>query len=205
MYEGTIAKVCGANYLGHVPHKAIANIALAGMDVTNCLITSLKGAGAFLTSTAEYEIAKEIKEHCAEVALDYDEWAFTGFKPQTYELPDGQSITMDKERIRCAEALFRPALVGNEGKGLHERLSDVMYSCDLDTRRGMLGNITLCGGTAKLRGFQERLQKEFAALAPLGVKIQMRTARDPENSAWLGGSVFVSITDNPSVWMTKEE
>jgi hypothetical protein len=31
---------------------------------------------------------------------------------KVYELPDGQTVTIGSQRFRCAEALFKPMLVG---------------------------------------------------------------------------------------------
>ena len=37
---------------------------------------------------------------------------------ETYELPDGQKINIDKERFKAPECLFRPSLIGMEGTGM---------------------------------------------------------------------------------------
>merc|ERR1712212_349803 len=39
---------------------------------------------------------------------------------KTYELPDGQVITVGNERFRCPEALFQPQFLGLESVGIHE-------------------------------------------------------------------------------------
>jgi len=36
---------------------------------------------------------------------------------RSYELPDGQVITIGNERFRCPEALFQPSLLGMEMAG----------------------------------------------------------------------------------------
>ena len=38
---------------------------------------------------------------------------------KSYELPDGQVITIGNERFRCPEVLFSPSMVGMETNGLH--------------------------------------------------------------------------------------
>merc|ERR1711962_1768975 len=39
---------------------------------------------------------------------------------KSYELPDGQVITIGNERFRCPETLFQPAFIGMESAGIHE-------------------------------------------------------------------------------------
>merc|ERR1719320_145823 len=39
---------------------------------------------------------------------------------KSYELPDGQVITIGNERFRCPEALFQPSFLGMEACGIHE-------------------------------------------------------------------------------------
>lgn len=39
---------------------------------------------------------------------------------KSYELPDGQVITLNSERFRAPEALFRPSLIGSEAAGTAE-------------------------------------------------------------------------------------
>merc|ERR1712013_820637 len=42
---------------------------------------------------------------------------------KSYELPDGQVITIGNERFRCPEALFQPSFLGMEACGIHETTS----------------------------------------------------------------------------------
>merc|ERR1712029_143266 len=39
---------------------------------------------------------------------------------KSYELPDGQVITIGNERFRAPEALFQPSFLGMESCGVHE-------------------------------------------------------------------------------------
>ena len=41
-------------------------------------------------------------------------------KEKTYELPDGNIITVGSERFRCPEVLFQPSFVGKEASGIHD-------------------------------------------------------------------------------------
>ena len=68
----------------------------------------------------------------------------------------------------------------------------------------MFENIVLCGGGARIPGMSGRLQKGVSLFA--SGKVDVICSAEPQNSAWIGGSIFASLAKyNADVWMCRKD
>lgn len=167
-------------YEGYALPHAILRMNIAGRDLTDALVKMLKEVGGkeSFSSSAEREIVRDIKEKLSYVALDFEaemkKFAESSQHDQVYTLPDGNTLTVKDQRIRCPEVLFNPLKdLGKEDPGIHKLTYESILKCDIDLRKDLYANIVLSGGTTMFPGIGERIEKEVTALAPQTMKIKV--------------------------------
>eukprot|EP01119_Soliformovum_irregulare_P019139 TRINITY_DN6005_c0_g1_i4.p1 TRINITY_DN6005_c0_g1~~TRINITY_DN6005_c0_g1_i4.p1 ORF type:complete len:951 (-),score=316.84 TRINITY_DN6005_c0_g1_i4:23-2875(-) len=190
--------------LGH----AVSRLDVAGRDVTDYLIKIVSQRGINFKSSAEKQIARDMKEKLAFVSENFLE---DSHKPETafekqYQLPDHQVVKVGSERFRCTEPLFQPSLLGMDTTGVQYLTYKSIMACDIDVRKDLFGNIVLSGGTTCINGFPKRLENEMKILTA-DQKVKLHVVAPPERhvSVWQGGSIMASLKTFGERWVTKEE
>jgi len=220
---------------GYVIVSGIKRLNFAGQDFTKYLrdllserSDELQAAGD-LDTPSGLEIVAEIKEKILDsgksmlyVAKNYKDEMAKAEKDDDlnadYELPDGQEITIENERFRCPEGLFKPKMMGKKDvASLPQSIYDSINACEQDIRRVLYSNIVLSGGTSSFDGLASRLDYEIEECAD-HLKNKRGTGKDMvkvmsgkdighdcRNVAWTGAAIIAGSNTQKDKWMTKQE
>lgn len=191
-------------FQGQTQHHATIRLELAGCDLNDHLTRLLAERGYVLDIT-EREVITQVKEKLARVALDFaQEMRSVPSREVTYELPDGQAMTIGDELFRCPEALFHTTLLGLRSGGIHELLHNSIAKCNSDLRPELFANVVFSGGNTMFPGLAERMHRELALLSP-DATVKIVAVPERRFLAWLGGSILASLPTFQQVWITKKE
>ncbi|KAG4947771.1 hypothetical protein AAZX31_15G256900 [Glycine max] len=195
---------------GAVNHIASRRFEFGGVDLTNFLAQELGKSNPLVNiSISDVEKIKQQYSCCAEDELAYQKTK--GSCPvETHTLPDGQVITIGRERYTVGEALFQPCLLGLEAHGIVEQLVRTISTVSSDNHRQLLENTVVCGGTSSMTGFEERFQKESSQSSSA---IRPTLVKPPEympenltmNSAWVGGAILAKVVFPQNQHVTKAD
>lgn len=194
-------------YEGYILPHAVARLDVAGRDITEYLMRLLLEIGHTFVSSAEREIARDIKEGLCCVQpdpkgnpIDHEREA-----RKVYHLPDGNTVSLGSQLFRAPEILFAPTTIGIEAPGVHELLYQSIMKCPIDVRRDLYSNIFLSGGTTLLPGLEERISKEMERLVPQGVPVKIVLPEKRQYSVWTGASIISSLSVFRDLWVTSSD
>lgn len=180
---------------------------VGGRQINGFLKTLLIQNGIELQSSNERDVLRNIKETLCYIPSDYnaelDKIEHVNDIEKNFLLPEGQEIRIGAPRFKAPQPLFDPQLVHVASPGLHQIVNEVISKTD-DLRSTMYENILLTGGTSMFPGLAERLEKDISPLAQ-GNKCKVLDPDNRKNSAWIGGSIMVSLATFSQMWIMKAE
>ncbi|KAJ1702742.1 hypothetical protein LUZ63_002521 [Rhynchospora breviuscula] len=201
-----VAPVCE----GAVHHIASKRFEIGGVDLTNLLAQELQKSNPLVNiDISDVEKIKELYAKCASDQIEFEKMQ-NSCPPEQHTLPDGQVITIGKERYIVGEALFQPQILGLEEYGIVEQLVSGVSNVASEYHRQLLENTMLCGGTAAMTGFEKRFQSEAnvsaSAIRPALVKPPEYMPENlARNSAWMGGAILAKVVFPQNQHVTKGE
>ncbi|XP_063961764.1 actin, muscle-like [Lytechinus pictus] len=187
--------------------EAIIRVQLCGRDLNDYMLKILTESGYSFTTTAEREIVAKVREKLCYIAQDFnDEMQNTApsVLEETYELPDGQILTIGTERIRCPETLFQPAFIGMDSPGIHEFVNNSIMKCDAGVRESLYANIVISGSCAEFKGMAGRMKKEIGALAS-DMTVNVVVPAQAKYASWIGGAKLSSLSNFKDICISREE
>ena len=188
---------CVPMYEGYcVMSKTIRCLDIGGRTLTDYMGKLLK-----LEKPIPSDILSDLKEKVSEVNGHLKKRECGSKK---YELPDGEVITVGEEvRFGCPEPLFQPSLLGMDVPGLREMVSQSIESSDPFLQPDLFGNVVLSGGNTLFPGIRDRLREELTSHS--GKRVAVVASPERKYSAWIGGSVWASLSTFVRTAVLKEE
>lgn len=189
---------------GYSLRRATESSALAGSQLSWYLRQLLGGTGHVLS----HEVVEDIKQKCCYVASNFEAECQLppGNYTLDYALPDGQTISLGKERFHCPEMLFNPPPnLGISYVGIHEMAQRSLNQLPKEMKSVMYRNILLCGGSSLFEGLQSRFQSQLLQILPPKTKVEVAATPLGRHSAWTGGSILTSLMNFQTWWIRRDE
>ncbi|KAF7235266.1 Actin-like protein 9 [Varanus komodoensis] len=190
----------------NLPH-ATERMDIAGVNLTSFLMDLLKDKGHYFDEKM-MNVVDDIKQKCCYVTVDFeDEWN----RPKQdymvdYQLPDGQVITLGRERFQCPEMLFNPPqMPGLTLLGIHGMALKSLNKVPEESRKEMCENILLCGGSSLFEGLEKRFTHGVKASIPINTKVKVTSMPLRQYAVWTGGSILASLKNFQPCWVRKEQ
>lgn len=193
-----------------IPH-AIFKMDVAGKDITEKVSKMMLQGGQYgHDHLGNLRVTQALKEKVCSVALDYKS-AMKGpdladEESKSFELPDGSIIQVGKEVRHGAPEILLGG--GEQGAPSVQKICmEAIETCDLDFRQDLIRSLVVAGGTTMLPGLAPRLRAELADLLPMDLARNVDVCVDSQRryAAWIGGSMFASLSTFDQVAISKQE
>jgi actin-related protein 6 len=118
-----------------------------------------------------------------------------------------QLLVLGPERFALGEALFRPSDLGLAQAGLAEGSLALLSSAPPAAACACPGRVVVCGGTAQMPGFPERLLADLRCGLPEDVPVRRAAAAraPPPLVAWTGAARFAKSPEHAAAVVARAE
>ncbi|OQR98367.1 actin-like protein [Achlya hypogyna] len=158
----------------------------------------------------------DIKETVCRVSETlFDEKANSTIPQMPYELPDGTQVAFGTERFCVAERYFQydAAAASRVNNTVEEpslfvpsMIGESAAKGDADTKKELLQNIIVTGGSSCFENMATRLEREVTAMMqPYKVKVIAAAPPERKLGPFLGGSILGSLGSFHEMWISKTE
>ncbi|KAL0621987.1 Actin, cytoplasmic 2 [Plecturocebus cupreus] len=124
---------------------------------------------------------------------------------KSYDLPDGQVITIGNKQFQCLEVLFQPSFLGLESCGIYDTTFNSIMKCDMDIGKDLYTNMVLSGSITMYPCITNRMQKEITTLAPSTMKIKIIVPLEHKYWLCIGSFILASLSTFQRMWISKQE
>jgi actin-related protein 6 len=116
------------------------------------------------------------------------------------------AITVGNERFTVPELLFAPSDIGMRQDGIPGVILQSLEALPKGLWQPFLASILVVGGTSKMPGLVERLERELRSKIDGSCVVRVVQAEDPVKNIWLGGAHLSQNSDLlRSLSVTREE
>lgn len=195
---------------GYVSPNSVYKTQVSGRMITEHLYQLLVGNGLTFSKHYDFDIIESIKEQKCYISTDFqNELKEFHFKANTkdliYELPDGETISLNKEQIEAPEILFNTKLVGLDDMGIGELIYRSYFSIDTEIKKTLFDKIFLIGGNTLFPNIAERVSKSIRTFGGSSISFKIYCPAERKFSTWIGGSILACLNPFESMWVTKQE
>lgn len=139
------------------------------------------------------------------ILRDYDPSASSKARKLAAGPASEDVLTLRNERFVVPEILFNPSDIGMRQPGLADLVMQSLYALPMGLWPGMLANILVVGGNARLDNFIQRLQTEIMERVPDDCIVRVALPANPVTSTWLGAASFAKHEHVERLAVTKQE
>ena len=158
---------------------------------------------SFTPSSYNREAINQAKEQHCYAALNFgaEMQKEESLLEKSFQLPDGETITIGKERFKAVEPYFDSTIL-NLKNCVQNSIFFPIFQNDFSISSLFYSNIILSGGCSLFPGMPERIEKELRLNFE---KIKVVAPPHRHHSAWIGASLFSSLSTFKAFCISKEE